>query len=72
MAVVPQRESSMSKISLPIRLLAGFIALLQATITPPSVIQMVTTRLEHKYVKEKDFEEQQRWRLFRKRNKKKK
>ena len=30
------------------RILAGFLALLQATIIPPSVVQMVTTRLERK------------------------
>ena len=39
------------------RILARFLALLQATIIPPSVVQMVTTRLERKYKKEKEFEQ---------------
>ena len=39
------------------RILAGFLALLQATIIPPSVVQMVTTRLERKYKKKKEFEQ---------------
>lgn len=54
------------------RILAGFLALLQATIVPPSVIQMVTTRLERKYKKEKDFEQQEQDRIRRKLDKRKK
>ena len=48
------------------RIIAFLLAILQATVIPPSVIQMVTTKLERKYKKEKDFEQQERDRLQRK------
>lgn len=60
----------MRKVSLVTRVLAGLLALLQATIVPPSIIQMVTTRLERRYRKEKEFEEMEQDRLNRKRKKK--
>jgi len=50
----------MKKVSLVTRVLAGLLALLQATVVPPSIIQMVTTRLERRYKREKEFEEQER------------
>ena len=56
--------------SLVTRVLAGLLALLQATVIPSSIIQMVTTRLEHRYKKEKEFEELEQDRLNRKRKKK--
>ena len=54
------------------RILAGFLALLQATIIPPSVIQMVTTSLERKYKRDKDFESQEEERLRQRLSKNKK
>lgn len=48
------------------RIIAFLLAILQATVIPPSVIQMVTTKLERKYKKEKDFELQEQERLQRK------
>ena len=60
----------MKKVSLVTRVLAGLLALLQATVVPPSIIQMVTTKLERKYRKEKEFEELEQDRLNRKRKKK--
>jgi hypothetical protein len=60
----------MKKVSLVTRVLAGLLALLQATVVPPSIIQMVTTRLERRYKKEKEFEELEQDRLNRKRKKK--
>jgi hypothetical protein len=48
------------------RIIAFLLAILQATVIPPSVIQMVTTKLERKYKKEKDFEQQEQDRLQRK------
>lgn len=48
------------------RIIAFLLAILQATVIPPSVIQMVTTKLERKYKKEKDFERQEQDRLQRK------
>ena len=53
-------------------ILAGFLALLQATIIPPSVIQMVTTSLERKYKRDKDFESQEEERLRQRLSKNKK
>ena len=60
----------MKKVSMTTRVLAGLLALLQATVVPPSIIQMVTTRLERRYKKEKEFEELEQDRLNRKRKKK--
>lgn len=60
----------MKKVSYVTRVLAGLLALLQATVVPPSIIQMVTTRLERRYRKEKEFEELEQDRLNRKRKKK--
>ena len=57
---------------LTMRILAGFLALLQATIIPPSVIQMVTTSLERKYKRDKDFESQEEERLRQRLSKNKK
>lgn len=54
------------------RILAGFLALLQATIIPPSVIQMVTTSLERKYKRDKDFESHEEERLRQRLSKNKK
>lgn len=48
------------------RIIVFLLAILQATVIPPSVIQMVTTKLERKYKKEKDFEQQEQDRLQRK------
>lgn len=48
------------------RIIAFLLAILQATVIPPSVIQMVTTKLERKYKNEKDFEQQEQERLQRK------
>ena len=48
------------------RIIAFLLAILQATVIPPSVIQMVTTKLERKYKNEKDFEQQEQNRLQRK------
>lgn len=48
------------------RIIAFLLAILQATVIPPSVIQMVTTKLERKYKNEKDFEQQEQDRLQRK------
>lgn len=50
--------------------LAGLLSLLQATIVPPSIIQMVTTKLERRYNLEKEFVEQWKDRINRKRKKK--
>ena len=70
-AVPPRKDRRMSKVSLPVRILAAIIALLQATVVPPSVIEMVTTHFERKYKKEKEFEDEQHLRLLRKKGKKK-
>lgn len=48
------------------RIIAFLLAILQATVIPPSVIQMVTTKMERKYKNEKDFEQQEQDRLQRK------
>lgn len=48
------------------RIIAFLLAILQATVIPPSVIQMVTTKLERKYKNEKDFEQQEQDRFQRK------
>lgn len=48
------------------RIIAFLLAILQATVITPSVIQMVTTKLERKYKNEKDFEQQEQDRLQRK------
>ena len=60
----------MKKVSLTTRVLAGLLALLQATVVPPSIIQMVTTKLERRYKKQREFEELEQDRLNRKRKKK--
>lgn len=48
------------------RIIAFLLTILQATVIPSSVIQMVTTKLERKYKNEKDFEQQEQDGLQRK------